>query len=110
VRCYRPWADPEDGASADYADAERLLTVISNDIARPQELIHRARERASALVAEHERPVRDIAGELFRHGELTGRDAHRIFRDTIISAPPGKIADRERSALRPRRSAQWRCY
>jgi hypothetical protein len=54
--------------------------------------------------------VRDIAGALFRRGELTGREAHEMFRDTVISSPRDKIADRERRALRSRRGAQWRGY
>jgi hypothetical protein len=110
VRRYRPWSHPEAGACVDYADATRLLAMISSDMIKASDWSLRARELAAELVAVRERAVRDIAGELFRRGELSGREAHEIFRDNVISAPRGKITHHARRALRSRRGDHWRGY
>lgn len=81
VRRCRPWTDPEAEASGDHADAIRLLAMISNDMVKAGDWSLRARQHAAALVAEHGRAVRDIAGAPFRRGPLTGREAHELFRD-----------------------------
>src|SRR3984957_18358287 len=70
----------------------------------------RARLGALAFVVRHEATIRAIAAASIATGSLTGREAHKMFRETVISAPCVKMTDRERRVLRSRRGAHWRDY
>ena len=72
--------------------------------------ITRARERARGPMIERSAAITAIAAALLERGSLTGPEAHELYRDTVISALPSKIPDRERRALRSRRGAYWRGY